>query len=175
MLQPTPTEIKWTDVWSTWIAVLALSVSVLNSIGVFVAFYLQRRDKKPRLRVEFERTYFPLSERGPAGGNIAHPIPSFTIRLRNPTEKTIRIQQTSFVGGKKHTFIVPNNWKTVDEIPSHDHRAFAVSVIEFEKWAKLMRMTQPEKGRFVLIDAIGNEHKSWKVGDSLSMAPTKLP
>ncbi len=115
-----------TEFWSTGIAALALIVS-------FFTLYLQRRDRKPRLLIEFERAYFPNPTGENPRGSIGHPTPSLTIRLRNPTERTIKIHQTCFVDGKKQTFVLPDNWKTVDRIPSHDHRSFNISVPEFEK------------------------------------------
>ena len=157
-----------TDFFNTAIAGLALIVS-------FFTLYLQRRDRKPRLRVEFERSYFPNPSGEYPRGTIAHPTPSLTIRLRNPTERAIKIQQTCFVDGKKRTFVLPSNWKTVDRIPSHDHRAFSVSVPEFEKCSKEVKMVRPEKGKFVLVDGTGKEHKSLSLGDALSMEPSMLP
>ncbi len=53
----------------------------------------------------------------------------------------------------------------------HDQRTFVVSVPQFEKWAKEVKISQPEKGRFVLVDGTGRDHKSWKVKDWMSMAP----
>ncbi len=41
--------------------------------------------------------------------------------------------------------------------------------------SKEVRIVRPEKGRFVLVDGIGKEHKSFRLGDALSMEPSKLP
>ena len=114
---------------STAIAALALVVSLFT-------LFLQRRDKKPRLLIEFERAFFPNPSGDAPPGSMARPSPNLTVRLRNPTERTIKIQKTCFVDGKKRIFVLPSNWKTVERIPSHDHRAFNVSAPEFEKWSK---------------------------------------
>ena len=135
----------------------------------------QLRDKKPRLRIDFERTFFPHTSGHSPPGAMSYPIPNLTIRLRNLTERNIKIEKTCFVDGEKRIFVVPKNWKTVDEVPAHDHRAFVISVPEFEKWVKDSRMARPEKGRFVLTDGTGRPHKSEKLKESLSMAPVKLP
>ena len=151
---------------------------VVGFIAVVVGIYWtfrQIHDKSPRLRVDFERTCFPPDSGVVRSGDIARPIPSLTIRLRNLTERKITIEKTCFIDAKKQLFVVPNTWKTVSEIPPHDHRTFVVSVPEFEKWSKDTKMFRPEKGRFVLVDAIGKRHKSWKLKKSLSMEPMKLP
>jgi hypothetical protein len=153
-----------------------------NKVVVFFGLVLgiyytirQLYDKKPRLRVDFERAYFPHPSGHTPLGSIAYPTPSLTVKLRNLTERTIKIEKTCFVDGGKQMFVVPTNWKTVTEIPAHDYRTFVVSVPEFEKWSKSAKMYRPEKGRFVLVDGIGKAHKSTKLKDSLSMAPSKLP
>jgi hypothetical protein len=153
--------IKWNTIYQA-VAFIALVYGLYYT-------YRQLRDKKPRLRVDFERVYFPKE------GLISRPTPNLTIRLRNLTERAIKIQQTLFVDKNKRRFVLPNNWKTVDEIPAQDQRSFVVSVPQFEKWAKAVNISEPKKGRFVLIDGTGEEHKSWKVKDWMSMAPAKLP
>jgi hypothetical protein len=159
-----------------------MSWETISKVVGFIALVLgiiytlrQLWDKKPRLRVDFERTFFPHPSGHTHPDAMSYPTPNLTIRLRNLTERTIKIEKTCFVDGAKRIFKLPNNWQTVDEVPAHDHRKFVISVPDFEKWAKDARMTQPEKGRFVLTDGRGRPHKSEKLKDSMSMAPSKLP
>lgn len=171
MLQPT--DVKWTEVWTIWIAISALTVSVMNSFGLLLSFYIQRRDRKPRLKVNFVKTYVHVSKKDEVGGTILYPVPGFKIDARNKTDKTIKVDSVHFLDAKKTRFDLPKDWAQITEIPSHDKRTMNISILKFNEWAAIVKPYKPEKGRFVVEDALGNAHKTEKLGDTLSLEPSE--
>jgi len=46
-----------------------------------------------------------------------------------------------------------------------------ISIPAFNEWAKNAEMVAPDKGQFILTDALGNQYKTWYVGEALSLEP----
>lgn len=166
-----PNDLKWNEVWGIWIATSALVVSVINSFGLLISFYIQRCDRRPRLRVNFVKAYVHVSKKDEVGGTILYPVPGFKIDARNTTDKTIKVDSVYFLDAKKNIFELPKDWERITDIPSHEKRTMNISIMKFNEWAKIVKPYRPEKGRFVVEDALGNEHKTEKLGDTLSLEP----
>jgi hypothetical protein len=159
----------------TWsIASLALVVSFLSFGLSALSLYLQRRDRKPKLGIELEHTYIQPSTISQLPVGKAQPIPNFTILARNATDKTIKMRKTVFIDGKRGCFNLPMDWEQITEVPSHEMKTAIISVIKFNAWARLMKMSKPEKGYFLLTDHLNNKYKTPKLGDSLSLEPKSL-
>lgn len=157
-----PIDISTFVAWT--ISVAAVGVAVFSR-------FLQRIDKKPGLMVLLERKDVSIPKKDTAGNTIMETSPSFTIRLRNQTETTLKVESIQFVDGNKIVFMLPPEWETVSEIPPHGSRTLVLSVIEFEKWARVVNPFKPAKGRFVITDSLANQYKTRKLGNSISLEP----
>jgi len=153
-------------------------MDLLYKIGTLLAlllgfynFYLQRKDKRPRLILGIERSYVPSYTKGTDLGNLLHPVPGFVIRARNVTERKITIEATYFLDGKKRRFRLPDNWTVIKEIPAQESRTFNVSFFKLDQWLSQVGIEEKGKGRFVLADGSGKEYKTEKIGHHLSQGP----
>ena len=154
-----------------------MELDLLYRVGTLLAlflgfynFYLQRKDKRPRLRLGIERSYYPSME-GVSGGDLLHPVPGFVIRARNVTERKITIEATYFLDGNKRRFRLPDNWTMVTEIPAQESRTFNVSFSKLEEWFSQAGIEEKGKGRFILADGSGREYKTERIGHHLSQGP----
>lgn len=109
-----------------------------------------------------------------AGGRTYRPLPSLKIHVRNPTERTIKITSVHFVDTEKRHCVLPKHWCTFDEVPPHDKRTLSIPLIEFNDWAKVIKLPNPEKGKFVITDALEYEYKTPKLGNISLEAVDKL-
>lgn len=157
---------------------ISLLISFLALILAGLSLYLQRRDKRPRLRLGIEQRYVPSYKPDEYGGSVLHPVPGFTIRARNLTERKIKVEATLFRDGSKKLLHVPDNWKVIEEIPPQESRTFDVSLTKLHDWLDDLGIQDRGKGRFVLIDGTGKEYKTEKVRRYLNQNPireTDLP
>ena len=152
----------------TWgISIIALLMSGLS-------LYFQRKDKKPRLIVALERGFVELPKKEGDRATTYNPFPDLNIHVRNPTERTVKVISIHFTDSEKRNWVLPKKWVALDEVPPHDRRTLKLSLIEFEKWAKGLNISNPEKGKFVVTDALSYEYETPKLGN-ISLEPTSKP
>lgn len=157
----------------TWaIASFALAISFLSFGVSALALYLQRRDKKPRLRISIVREFVKAHRTGESGGTIYYPVPGLKVYARNPTERPIKIASVHFLDTQNCYHALPETWGTLREIPAQDFKTIDISITEFNKWAGDMNLVKPEKGRFVITDALDYKYKTTRVGKA-SLEPVK--
>lgn len=152
----------------TW----GISIAALFMSGL--SLYYQRKDKRPRLVVALERGFVELPERDFHGGKIYQPLPELNINVHNPTERIVKVISIHFTDSEKRNWILPKKWTALDEVPPHDRRTLKISLVEFEKWAKGVNITNPEKGKFVVTDALSYEYETPRLGN-ISLQPTSKP
>jgi hypothetical protein len=133
----------------TWvISVLALGLASLS-------LYLQRRDRRPRLKIRLEYAEQELefeneSDEVPVWGS---PI-TLIVHAANPTDKQIIIDSINFKR-KGHDLVEAPLSRIISAIPAHEKRHAEVIVDVLKE-----DLGGPSKGRFVLIDALGYHHAS---------------
>jgi len=109
------------------------------------SLYLQRKDRKPRLRITIETD---------AHLTLDHCLTEMTIHAANPTDKPITITKIEFKVEKYAPITAPLG-TTMSSIPSYEKREARVVVEQLRKELGVARL-----GRFILTDALGNKHKS---------------
>lgn len=151
------------EIFSNLIALLALCVSGY-------ALYLQRKDKRPQLKVEAEvqRASLPLVPDG-AGGLSNRDVPILAVLLRNMGEKTIRLENISLrLPHDIHLLIRPFNSLYYQEVgrPDPVEAGSSVRLIFYGQWIveKLPNSVAPEFDALVVVeDELGQQYKSRKL------------
>lgn len=154
--------------------IISLIFSAIALMVSSLSLYFQRRDKKPRLVVALERGFVELPERDYDGGKIFQPLPELNIHVRNPTERIVKVISIHFTDSEKLNWTLPKKWAALDEVPPHDRRTLKISLVEFGKWAKDVSISNPEKGKFVVTDALSYEYETPTLGN-ISLKPTGKP
>ncbi len=112
---PPPSSLQIISNIITWlISLLALGVA-------FFALYLQRRDKRPRLRLDVERkrAYLETSETDERGFFYVLETDVIEIRAANPTDRQINIVSTKFAPKTGEPILAPLH-QAISDIPSHE-------------------------------------------------------
>lgn len=136
--------------WVGITSVAALIFSVYN-------FYVNRRDKKPRLKVTVEGKEEELAaEQDEQGEFAAKPVKAIVIHAANPTERQIAVSSIEYeVNGRPAKLPL---FQGIPNIPSHEKRKAIIIAADFYSL-----LGNKSSGRFVITDALGNKHKSKKV------------
>jgi hypothetical protein len=147
---PPPSSFQVISMLVTWIiSVVALGVATYS-------LYLQRKDRKPRLNISVETTTDELGPHTPDGygGTIRTQIAVIVIHASNPTDKPINVESIRFKPTGYPSMVVPLS-QTISSIPPHDKRQAIVVVPQLRA-----ELGVANSGQFVVIDALGNEHKT---------------
>ncbi|HBB95908.1 MAG TPA: hypothetical protein DC054_11005 [Blastocatellia bacterium] len=144
--------------------IIALIISSLALALSMTSLYLQRRDKRPRLKLDLERKRRDLevSETDERGFFKVVETDVMEVRAANPTDKQINILSIEFEPEGCKAFSVPLN-STISEIPSHEARDAIVMWDELMHALEDKQLDRVMKGRFILTDAIGYKHKTKSV------------
>ena len=152
---------RWIDIFNP-VGTLALILTALN-------FYLRRRDRKPRLRVEPRLAMRQVRLKSNAQGFISYEYDRcVVINVKNKTDKDIQLDGVFWVpqSGKR---VLLKDWYEVKTVLSHD-AAEIVMPLEPTPGAWGRTITDktmpgswglmPTRGRFQVRDSIGNVSKS---------------
>lgn len=154
--------------------ILSLAISVLALTVSSLSLYFQRKDKRPRLIVALERGFMEIPKNDGDKEKTYRPFPDLNIHVRNPTERIVKIVSVHFTDSEKRNWVLPKKWVALDEVPSHDRRTLRISLVEFEKWARGVNIAKPEKGKFVVTDALSNQYETPVLGN-ISLEPITKP
>src|SRR5687767_9423832 len=135
----------------TLISLFALAISGLS-------LYLQRRDKRPRLKVSLVQGHIKFHTPNNEIGAIERPLPGFKIIARNPTERTIKVESIVFVDREKRRYALPGDWPSITEVPPHERITIDMSIPKINDWVTAVGVSRPEKGYFLLTDHLANEY-----------------
>lgn len=143
------TSIQVSNVITWIISLLALFIASLS-------LYLQRRDRRPRLKLRIERNQqnLPTGELSDYGTSATAESEALEIYAGNPTDRTITIDKITFHRKGFEALIVPVA-RTISTIPPHEKRHAIVVVSRLSA-----QLENHNHGRFVLLDALGYEHKT---------------
>ena len=137
-------------------------IGTFAALGLsFYNFYLQRRDKRPRLKItlEFKNESVPTGKLSDYGTTIVEDADVVVIHAANPTERTIRIQSIRCEAKGQHPFLVSPLNRSISEVPAHEKRYVLVAIGQLQNNLLKMNLTST-KLRFLITDALGYRHKS---------------
>jgi hypothetical protein len=136
---------------------------IISTVALGVAsysLYLQRKDKRPRLRVTWKRKreFVETTDNDERGRPVYVEVDAIEVSAANPTDKQITIESLEYEPEGCDAFTPPLQ-NTISNIPSHEARQALVMYDE------LMRLLEDKQlnvstGRFILTDALNNKHKS---------------
>ena len=147
---PPPSSFQIISMVVTWvISVVALGVASYS-------LFLQRRDRKPRLklRVETDKRNVYLGKQNGMGFSVTELTDMLIIHAANPTDKQVNVERIEFEVKDYPPIDVPLN-ETIESIPPHEKRQAMVVVAQLRAELGVARL-----GRFIVTDALGNKHKS---------------
>ena len=133
-------------------------VSLVALATACLSLYLQRRDKRPRLVLQYERipAEVPAAETTDYGTVPMIMMDVIKISAANPTDKQINIVSTEFQPKGSQPFIPPIQDR-LTAIPSHEVRHTLIPWDEFTR--RLEDKGLAQKGNFIFTDALGRKHK----------------
>ncbi len=136
---PPPSSLQVTSMVVTWI------ISLIALLVAMYSLYLQRKDKKPRLRITLDMNF---------NSGVLGEVTDITIQAGNPTDKQINIDSVKFAAEGYGPIDVPLS-QTIEGIPPHEKRSAIVVVPQFRT-----TLGVANAGYFVLTDALGYRHIS---------------
>jgi hypothetical protein len=142
--------------WDTVYRIGTFAALILS----FYNFYLQRRDKRPRLKIclEFKKESVPSAEINEYGASVMKNADLVVIHAANPTERTIKVTSIELQPRKYSHFEVPLN-RTISDIPPHDKRHAVIIIDDLRNKLSHANLTATEF-RFIITDALAYKHKS---------------
>src|SRR6266404_3443513 len=160
MFDDVPNKIRWIDIFNPigWLAFLLAALSL----------FLQRRDRKPRLKVEPRLAMRKVRARNDSGAVTYLDDRCVVIKVRNPTDKVIYLDEINWVPQTGEAVSL-KPWRPVYKVDSHTAEevmipleptpgAYGVTIRDKTmpgSWAAI-----PTKGHFQIRDSIGNVFKS---------------
>jgi hypothetical protein len=131
-----------------------ISISALGLASY--SLYLQRKDKKPRLKlhIETDKQNVYLGKKNEMGFSVEELVEVLIIHAANPTDKQINVETIHFKAEKYPSIAVPLI-EGIENIPSGEKRQAKVVVVKLRAELGVARL-----GQFIIVDALGNKHKS---------------
>ena len=150
---PPPSSFQIISMIVTW--VISVAAFALASYSL----YLQRKDRKPqlKLRVETDKRQVYLGKQDKMGFSTTELAEVLIIHAANPTDKQITVERIEFEAKHYLPIEVPVK-EGIENIPPHEKREALVVVAQLRAELGVARI-----GRFIITDALGNQHKSYKV------------
>jgi hypothetical protein len=146
----------------------------LTALAVAIySLYLQRRDKKPRLKVEHKPGLRPIElvDDGFSGHTLADDF-CLVITLRNPTEKEITVSEIQFDCGRKVFKLTA--WDALPTVGSHKA---AEVIIPRQNLLNQSGMETKVKGHIKVKDLLGNisssENRYYDLNDARSFCASE--
>ena len=141
----------------TWDSLAQIGGLIGLALGIY-NFYLDRKDKRPRLILRYERlpAEVPAAETTDYGTVPMITLDVIKISAANPTDKQITIVATEFQPKGSKPFTPPIQDR-LTAIPSHEARHTLIPWDEFTRELEDKRYAQ--KGKFIFTDALGRKHK----------------
>ncbi len=161
---PPPLQISTIVNWL--ISLTALAVAIYS-------LYLQRRDKRPRLKVEHQlgMRQIELIDDGHSGHTLGDDF-CLVITLRNPTEKDITLSDVYFVQRGKAPFRL-EPWQPLPTVASHKA---AEAIIPRKNLLRAFDLRTKAKGHIRVKDLLGNisssENKHYDLENAESYFPS---
>lgn len=138
---------------SVVLSIIALGIACLS-------LYLQRRDRKPRLKIRLEHFLIPVGTNGAEGKPVDKPTHIYEIIAANVGDKPIKIAHISFepIGIEGFPLIV---YGDVPAVPSHEASTIFLREVYFRnELQQRFRNAKGRTGRVIIVDELENEHKS---------------
>jgi len=127
---------------------ISLIISVIALIVSIYSLYLQRRAKKPLLRITARRDLLSLPLQNTGGSPLYGNKEVIILEMRNPTEREINIQKVEFFSNNK--ILLVNPYTKVEKVSSHGQSQIIVT-------------DDLRDGYFIVSDALGHQFMSNRI------------